>query len=696
MKKHNLFSSQSYFLRIITVLMIICLFSGSNIPVKGDANYEKDKTHSDLNELGARLIQQVDTEKNYRELYSDHDSFNVIDELRNGGIDEDDQYSDLPRTCNGGRFMRHFYHPYTSRGSRNGLLPPTGSIRCTDAVTWARSSIGDPETTEDRTWKGAIESYDYTDAAKLKAYWKLGHVAHLIADMAQPDHVHLEPHPSHPNPLLDSLLDPEANYEPWVEENWDPRFKQELEADIANGRLSPEKYLTMTDYLTKLARITYDFSSFYGGELSKKPGAPIDTEALFSRMFEVKYEDINDDMAVVTLAWVLYNQTNNARLGNYFGEDDPYSSSNGRSQFWETNDETGDSPVGYYYVENAVGAIPALYPNPTSFPNQVKTTGLVHLGDYYASNLLPLAVEHIAGLYQHYFDIVNHPPYVYRVTVSQNGQCLYSKYWKDRYQDEPENTITDRRELTPQCLTPGHIDSTRGEAEIVIEFGDHQRGTAEKVKDVEVAFVDKNGGSCVVDGALNASGPFTETVWSGTINPSIANTCTIGGALTIEISAKDQHNHYIANERGRNHTGDTLDSDPSIPAKVIDANNYAWNPGYKPGIDRNHKISPGQDIAFVIDITSSMRDDIDAVKSEATNIINAIFGEENGMVNSKIAIVGYRDPGQVSTILSFTEQADPDERRTAAINGIDSIRVAGGGDDPEGVYSGLLYALKGK
>lgn len=103
----------------------------------------------------------------------------------------------------------------------------------------------------------------------------------------------------------------------------------------------------------------------------------------------------------------------------------------------------------------------------------------------------------------------------------------------------------------------------------------------------------------------------------------------------------------------------------------------------------------GQDIAFVIDITSSMHDDIAAVKNEANNIINAIFSKENSMVNSRIAIVGYRDPGEVYTILPFTEQVEPEERKTAAINSINSILVSGGGDDPEGVYSGLLHTLNG-
>jgi len=38
-----------------------------------------------------------------------------------------------------------------------------------------------------------------------------------------------------------------------------------------------------------------------------------------------------------------------------------------------------------------------------------------HLYYFIAKNMAPHIVEHSAGLIQHYFEIVNHPPYVERI-----------------------------------------------------------------------------------------------------------------------------------------------------------------------------------------------------------------------------------------------------------------------------------------
>lgn len=110
--------------------------------------------------------------------------------------------------------------------------------------------------------------------------------------------------------------------------------------------------------------------------------------------------------------------------------------------------------------------------------------------------------------------------------------------------------------------------------------------------------------------------------------------------------------------------------------------------------DKSINLRPGQDIAFVIDTTGSMFDDIDAVKSSSSQIINAIFDGEGGFLDSRIAVVGYNDPG-TNTFLNFTDQPKIDDRKTAAINAINSISVGGGGDFPELVNSGLLRALSG-
>jgi predicted chitinase len=99
----------------------------------------------------------------------------------------------------------------------------------------------------------------------------------------------------------------------------------------------------------------------------------------------------------------------------------------------------------------------------------------------------------------------------------------------------------------------------------------------------------------------------------------------------------------------------------------------------------------GQDVAFVIDTTGSMEDDIDSVKASATTIINSLF---DSSPSSRVAVVGYNDPG-TNTFLSFTNQTDVNDRKSAAVNAINDISVGGGGDIPEAVNAGLIRALSG-
>lgn len=110
--------------------------------------------------------------------------------------------------------------------------------------------------------------------------------------------------------------------------------------------------------------------------------------------------------------------------------------------------------------------------------------------------------------------------------------------------------------------------------------------------------------------------------------------------------------------------------------------------------DRTVSLKPGQDIAFVVDTTGSMWDDIGAVKSSASAIIEAIFDPARDMLNSRFAVVEYNDP-YTGVVLPFTDQPDPDDRKAAALSGIGSLYASGGGDFPELTYTGLLQALDG-
>jgi GH24 family phage-related lysozyme (muramidase) len=123
--------------------------------------------------------------------------------------------------------------------------------------------------------------------------------------------------------------------------------------------------------------------------------------------------------------------------------------------------------------------------------------------------------------------------------------------------------------------------------------------------------------------------------------------------------------------------------------------NYSGSKNDPKNIPANWQVrdQADQDIAFVVDTTGSMGDDIASVQTQARSIIDGIFSSSRGLENSRVAIVGFNDPG-VSTILPFTDQVDPDARKAAAISGLNRLSAAGGGDIPELTYTGIETALQ--
>lgn len=100
------------------------------------------------------------------------------------------------------------------------------------------------------------------------------------------------------------------------------------------------------------------------------------------------------------------------------------------------------------------------------------------------------------------------------------------------------------------------------------------------------------------------------------------------------------------------------------------------------------------DLAFVIDTTASMSDDINQVKKDMTQYLNEL--KENGLVNYRVAIVDYRDfasrtgdsddyPYQVQ--LDFTNDYD------LIISTINSLTLGYGGDTEETICSALIDGL---
>ena len=72
----------------------------------------------------------------------------------------------------------------------------------------------------------------------------------------------------------------------------------------------------------------------------------------------------------------------------------------------------------------------------------------------------------------------------------------------------------------------------------------------------------------------------------------------------------------------------------------------------------------GQDIAFVVDVSGSMGDNINAVVNQLDGLLNMIFSPKRGMMDSRISVVAYEQP--ITVLQKFTQHDTVAERKAAA------------------------------
>lgn len=125
------------------------------------------------------------------------------------------------------RWLNHYYDPVHNKGLWNNP----------SAKEWANLSDKQRFFAQgDQTWQKAIKEYKEGD--KKKAFIALGHILHLIEDMAVPAHTRLDPHPEG---------DP---YETWVKENFQKQFLQ-IQKEIKNRK--PINYNELNQYFDGMA-----------------------------------------------------------------------------------------------------------------------------------------------------------------------------------------------------------------------------------------------------------------------------------------------------------------------------------------------------------------------------------------------------------------------------------------------------------
>ena len=527
--------------------------------------------------------------------------------IEQGAWDED-----FPCRASGVRATNHYYHPLSGRGLSDapwiGLKDPD-----VDTLTWAISNAKLTPAEEfnggadwaiknwgwspadvdlgDMSWNRAIERYGYTEDSKRLAYYTLGFICHLLEDMGVPEHVHDDSHGASGY----------TGFEWWVWKNWDSLRPPVL------GDLKPRKFDSLEGFFRNLALLGYSIDRFQAGELIRGSANLESTD--LGRMFDVRYDKTWHE-------WVLRNYNGQRILGwsspgggtnfiNWAFEWNPadyarrpiWTKGHDEGEWWPTSVEIPGSSLndekGYYYIELS-GELPgepfaaAADPGRNLFPAaflpsplpavadqcsgwRTESAGGLHLYSLIGSRILPLVVEHTAGLIEHYFDIVNHPPFVRSLQVSQPDGCAYSFYWEDKKEPpRPSKTISD---IGERLLSVEFESPTAGWSEV--------SGLAPGRTLIRITFsepvqsVDVKVGGTPVLGFLDEG----ETVW--TAEMTIEQNGPPEETQEVSVYAEDKNNHF-GNEGGK------LDGNPATPARRIgNYPDYRWT-NYESGGDTHY------------------------------------------------------------------------------------------------------------
>jgi len=499
-----------------------------------------------------------------------------------------------------------------------------------DALTWAKTNPFDSFSKEEEygddqwwaiknkvfsakemddgnmSWQKAINRYGYTDHSKKLAYYTLGFVIHLLQDMGEPEHVHDDPHGGSGY----------TGFEKWVEVNWGriaPNFVPKMDT------LRPKRFgkdENIDTFFNNLAEIAYSADRF---SLQLYRPNPFRDLAV---MFKISYGWLDNSWCLDN--YRLFPIKDSEERSYYFSPPDfkydPFSHKGNVGDWWPTHLEMskGKNDVeGYYYIELSDELPPPLpslerylYPKaylPTPLPSVAdqcqewkvkKCLPRTHLYQLIGERVFPKTIEHTAGLLEHYYEIVNHPPHVKQVKVSQKGEDKYLAFWEDAQQGEyPQNSpeksesngplrsetknVQERylRVTKDNAIDPGNLT-------VEVEF-------SEPVREVSIHLDNQTR-----DGILTKESG--EKVWFAEFGIQADLLQTDKPKLPISIIARDKDNHY-------DDIGGWLDPKPETLARRkclgSDSLSYDWEGyEYEEESDAHYEISIKKDSYLIVHV----------------------------------------------------------------------------------------------
>ena len=248
---------------------------------------------------------------------------------------------------------------------------------------------------------------------------------------------------------------------------------------------------------------------------------------------------------------------------------------------------------------------------------------------------------------------------------------------------------------------PGYVafwtDATRGWSRISVRFDGSYIGALTRYRDEAPSCHDSSASSVIV---TRAPGTYSYSAEDDSGNPSWSGEVTVTASRCL---------------RYRIHCGEDRDCSPERTC-TTDRNGFNscaadafgqlaartggawWKAGSASEVPNailaaiNKAVSAGGrsfDLMFIIDVTGSMRDDISAIKSQITQIIDRI--RSNGDGTQRVGLALYSDrcvTGRWFRFQDLTGDLDLIRRQ------VQGIGVSGGGDIPESVYDAILETIR--
>jgi hypothetical protein len=610
------------------------------LPVTARAWYEK--THAWLLDQAVELVKKMDQDQRlYAELYAG--AFRV--QMGRGAWRED--YD--PPVANISRAMRHYYDP-TIVGpikgvpyydyfvfwpilDRNEKVARPAGQRYDGAERWALDGGGLAD--NPFNWVRAISAYGHGSlAAREEAYFRLGHVLHLLADMSEVDHATNTVHPASGRSLRVNVEESVVNMAVMMFEaslKWNT-FGFVDEATI-RSYLKPENKKRLIDaFQGPLSDILRKFHLPGSVRLTGFEGLAED--AIPPEAVKDFFPIPESNGLVAALAGLPAPSSEATKIPDcskfpaFFNE----------LAAMVRRDLPGTMRLAVGCADLApllTTAVAVLFPKPsiigTIFTNKFLSSPIYAIpiineleansfGSYlpYRDAMLREAVAYLAGLMMHFQDVVKEPPFVQEVTVRQTNGREYSASWGEGQKDVVDlgtgRTIELYGEIsTPRSSIPKYYRAIMGRtlahgsgrplqagrmATVTIGFGPVLQAHGEEIKprinpqSVKVRIDGKP-----VDGRMKDA-----NTWSGSYTPEISGDMP-EKPVKMEIEARDLHKHFLP--MSPDGKGYWLDSDPTTVAQLsatapnfdaADSNTkppaYEWK-FYEDGpkhdhVDRNH------------------------------------------------------------------------------------------------------------